>query len=212
MQDRQPPARRHGRGARWSQRWEDSLRARLGPSAWSAAPPCRSTRATRSAGGRSRCSATWSPTRCARAPAPTSPLLNAGTLRLDDVIRPGPLTNYQLESIFLFRRRDPGGHRPAHRGPPPDDARARRGRRLAGQGRVPAGLGGLLHLDPAALGQPDRRATFGGPPAASSRPNDTVRVAFPVYPACEGGDGYESPRPAAGLRPAAIGARGRWTC
>ena len=32
-------------------------------------------------------------------------LLNAGTLRLDDVIRPGPLSNYQLESIFLFAER-----------------------------------------------------------------------------------------------------------
>ena len=29
-------------------------------------------------------------------------MLNAGTLRLDDVIKPGPITNYQLESIFLF--------------------------------------------------------------------------------------------------------------
>jgi 5'-nucleotidase len=29
-------------------------------------------------------------------------LLNAGTLRLDDVIEPGPVSNYTLESLFLF--------------------------------------------------------------------------------------------------------------
>ena len=46
--------------------------APLGPERVVGRTACRSTPATRSAGGGSRCWAIWSPTRCARAPAPTS--------------------------------------------------------------------------------------------------------------------------------------------
>ena len=87
-------------------------------------------------------------------------LLNAGTLRLDDVIRPGPLSNYQLESIFLF----------------PDETRVLTvpltGARLRevlehGVADGSLGKGGFLQVsgvsftyDPAApIGQPDRGAT-----------------------------------------------------
>ena len=175
-------------------RWDDSLRARLGPSAWSGAPPCRSTRATRSAGGRSPCWATWSPTRCAAGTGTDVALLNAGTLRLDDVIRPGPISNYQLESIFLFPDETRVLTVPLTGARLRDAPGARRRRRLAGQGRVPAGLRGVVHLrsrrHPRAAGS---RATCAGRQAGRSGAGDTVRVAIPVYPACEGGDGYDVP-------------------
>ena len=123
-------------------------------------------------------------------------VLNAGTLRLDDVIRPGPLTNYQLESIFLFA----------------DETRVLTvpltGARLRsilehGVADGSLGKGGFLQVsglsftyDPAAPAgsriQGDVRRMTG----AALMPNDTLRVAVPVYPACEGGDGYVIPEAA----------------
>jgi len=123
-------------------------------------------------------------------------VLNAGTLRLDDVIRPGPLSNYQLESIFLFA----------------DETRVLTvplpGARLRdilehGVADGSLGKGGFLQVsglsftfDPAAptgkrLVGEVRRAS-GGTIGAG----DVVRVAIPVYPACDGGDGYEVPEAA----------------
>ena len=127
-------------------------------------------------------------------------VLNAGTLRLDDVIRPGPLSNYQLESIFLFA----------------DETRVlsvpMTGARLRtilehGVADGSLGKGGFLQVsgisftyNPAAPSgsriQGDVRRAGGRRPRAG----DTVRVAFPVYPACEGGDGYEIPEAGSGLR------------
>jgi len=123
-------------------------------------------------------------------------VLNAGTLRLDDVIRPGPLSNYQLESIFLF----------------PDETRVLTvpltGARLRdilehGVADGSLGKGGFLQVsgvsytyDPAAPSgrriRGDIRRADGGIIAAG----DHVRVAIPVYPACEGGDGYDVPEAA----------------
>jgi 5'-nucleotidase len=123
-------------------------------------------------------------------------VLNAGTLRLDDVIRPGPLSNYQLESIFLFA----------------DETRVLTvplsGARLRdilehGVADGSLGKGGFLQVsglsftfDPAA---PTGKRLVG----EVRRPNggiitagDSVRVAIPVYPACEGGDGYDVPEAA----------------
>ncbi len=120
-------------------------------------------------------------------------ILNAGTLRLDDVIRPGPLSNYQLESIFLF----------------PDETRVLTvpltGARLRailehGVADSSLGKGGFLQVsglsfryNPAAPSgsriQGEVRRSGGG----QVRPGDTLRVAVPVYPACEGGDGYSIP-------------------
>ena len=120
-------------------------------------------------------------------------LLNAGTLRLDDVIRPGPLSNYQLESIFLF----------------PDETRVltvpvtgARLRALLEHGVADGSLGkgGFLQVsgisftyDPAALSggriKGDVRRASGG----VIQSHDTLKVAIPVYPACEGGDGYDVP-------------------
>lgn len=123
-------------------------------------------------------------------------VLNAGTLRLDDVIRPGPLSNYQLESIFLF----------------PDETRVLSvpltGARLReilehGVADGSLGKGGFLQVsgvsfsyNPAAPTgnriQGEVRRASGG----ALRPGDTLRVAVPVYPACEGGDGYVIPEAA----------------
>ena len=179
------------------ERWEDSLRARLGPER----PVGATTVAidARDALGRQQESLLgdlvtdamrWG-TRADVA------VLNAGTLRLDDVIRPGPLSNYQLESMFLF----------------PDETRVLivplSGARLRevlehGVADGSLGKGGFLQVsgvaytyDPAAPTgsriRGDVRRTGGG----AIGPADTVRVAFPVYPACEGGDGYDVPEAAA---------------
>ena len=140
-----------------AERWEDSLRARLGPErvvARTAVP----IDARDEVGRREESLLGDLVTDAMRWGTSTDvALLNAGTLRLDDVIRPGPISNYQLESIFLFPGRDPGADRPAHRRPAPDAARARRGRRVAGKGAVPAGLGGVVQLrSQGAVGQPDQ--------------------------------------------------------
>jgi hypothetical protein len=134
-------------------------------------------------------------------------LLNAGTLRLDDVIRPGPLTNYQLESIFLFA----------------DETRVLSvpltGARLReilehGVSDGSLGKGGFLQVsgvgftyDPKApsghriVGE--LRRADGGVIAV----RDTLRVAIPVYPACEGGDGYVVPEAAPACADRAAGPR-----
>lgn len=124
-------------------------------------------------------------------------LINAGSMRLDDVIRAGSLTNYQLESIFLF----------------PDETRivsfpvaGERLRELLEHGVSDSALGkgGFLQVsgvtftyDPARPSGKrlvgDIRRAGGGPISAG----DTVRVAFDVYPACQGGDGYKVPEAAA---------------
>ena len=124
-------------------------------------------------------------------------LINAGTLRLDDVIGPGAVTSYQLESMFLF----------------PDDARVvvfpvTGGRLRAllehGVSEGNLGSGGFLQVsgvrfryDPA---QPSGSRITGPLTRPDGTPigaDETVRVAFPVYPACQGGDGFDVPEAAA---------------
>jgi 2',3'-cyclic-nucleotide 2'-phosphodiesterase (5'-nucleotidase family) len=123
-------------------------------------------------------------------------LLNAGTLRLDDVIRPGPLTNYQLESIFLF----------------PDETRVltvplsgARLRTLLEHGVADGSLGkgGFLQVSGVSFTydprRPSGRRLDGAIRSATGgviEERDTVNVAIPVFPACEGGDGYEIPESA----------------
>jgi 5'-nucleotidase / UDP-sugar diphosphatase len=124
-------------------------------------------------------------------------LINAGTLRLDDLIRPGPITSYQLESIFLFA----------------DETRVLgfpiSGSRLRtvlehGVSDSSLGKGGFLQVSGVSFtydpGAPsghriagDIRQTGGGAIGV----NDTLRVALPVYPACEHGDGYDVPEASA---------------
>jgi 5'-nucleotidase len=120
-------------------------------------------------------------------------LLNSGTLRLDNVIQPGPISNHQLESIFPFA----------------DQTRVitfpltgARLRRILEHG-VSSGIlgtGGFLQVsglsftfDPS---KPSGRRLVGDIRRASGgtlAPGDSVRVAFGVYSACEGGDGYSVP-------------------
>ncbi|HEY3012080.1 MAG TPA: bifunctional metallophosphatase/5'-nucleotidase [Gemmatimonadales bacterium] len=123
-------------------------------------------------------------------------LLNAGTLRLDHAIQPGPITNHQLEAIFPFA----------------DQTRVvtfrltgARLRRLLEQAvsEKVLGTGGFLQVsgvsftfDPA---RPSGSRVIGnvrrtdGPVLA---PSDTITAAFNIYPACEGGDGYSVPEAA----------------
>jgi 2',3'-cyclic-nucleotide 2'-phosphodiesterase (5'-nucleotidase family) len=120
-------------------------------------------------------------------------LINAGAMRLDDVIPPGPVTSYQLESIFLFA----------------DETRMVRfpltGSRLRevlehGVSDASLGKGGFLQVsgvryafDPARASgsriQGELRRADGRPVGSE----DTLSVAFAGYPACEGGDGYRIP-------------------
>jgi 2',3'-cyclic-nucleotide 2'-phosphodiesterase (5'-nucleotidase family) len=179
------------------ERWEDSLRARLGPErviGRTSVP----IDARDELGRRQESLLGDVVTDAMRWGARTDvALLNAGTLRLDDVIRPGPLSNYQLESIFLF----------------PDETRVLTvplaGARLRevlehGLADGSLGKGGFLQVsgvsytyDPARPSgsriEGDVRRTGGG----VIRTQDTVQVAIPVYPACDGGDGYEVPEAAA---------------
>ena len=124
-------------------------------------------------------------------------LLNSGTLRLDKVIPPGPVTNHHIESIFPF----------------PDQTRivtfpltGAQLRQVLEHSVSPGvlGSGGFLQVsglsfrfDPSRptgrrlLG--DIRREGGGILAA----RDTVRVSFGAYSACDGGDGYKVPQAAA---------------
>lgn len=120
-------------------------------------------------------------------------LLTSGTLRLDNVIKPGPISNHQLEAIFPFA----------------DQTRVvtfqltgARLRRLLEHGVSTGvlGTGGFLQVsglsftfDPS---KPSGRRLVGDLRRESGRtlaPDDSVRVAFGVYSACEGGDGYSVP-------------------
>jgi 5'-nucleotidase len=125
-------------------------------------------------------------------------MLNAGTLRLDDVIKPGPITNYQMESIFLFA----------------DETRVitftlsgARLREILEHGVADGSLGKGPFLqvsgvrftyDPAA---PSGRRIVGEVTRQSGaviHTGDSLKASFPVYPACDQGDGYDVPEARAG--------------
>jgi 5'-nucleotidase len=181
-------------------RWDDSLRARLGPErqVGRTAVPIDA----RDVAGRRQESLLGDlVTDAMRAGTRADvALLNAGTLRLDDVIRPGPLTNYQLESIFLFA----------------DETRVLSvplsGARLRavlehGVADGSLGKGGFLQVsgvsfryDPAHPSGSRLEGDIRGPAGGVITGADTVVVAVPVYPACEGGDGYDIPEAAAACR------------
>jgi len=177
-------------------RWDDSLRSRLGPER----PIGRTTvsiDARDAAGRRAESPLGDLVTDAMRAGTGTDvAVLNAGTLRLDDVIAPGPLTNYQLESIFLFA----------------DETRVltvpMTGERLRtvlehGVADGSLGKGGFLQVSGVAFTYDPRRPSGSRLQGALRTPagdtiggHDTVRVAVPVYPACEQGDGYDIPEAA----------------
>ena len=120
-------------------------------------------------------------------------LINAGAMRLDDVIPAGPVSNYQLESIFLFA----------------DETRVvsfpLTGARLRevlehGVSQASLGKGGFLQVSGIAFtfdpSKPTGSRLAGpvtGPRGGAVGPAETVTVAFPAYAACHGGDGYRIP-------------------
>jgi len=171
--------------------WGDSLRRRLGPEEVIGTAPApidardAVSRREESALGRIITDAMRAGTDADVA------LLNAGTVRLDDVIPAGPITNHTIESLFLFA----------------DEARVvtfpmtgSRLRELLEQGVSDRSIGSGAFLQVSGVSfayDPSRpsgsritgevRRSEGRP----VRPGDVLRVAFNVYPACEGGDRYD---------------------
>jgi 2',3'-cyclic-nucleotide 2'-phosphodiesterase (5'-nucleotidase family) len=120
-------------------------------------------------------------------------LLNSGTLRLDNVIQPGPISNHQLEAIFPFADQTRVVTFPL------SGAGLRRLLEHGVSSEV-LGTGGFLQVsglsftfDPS---RPSGRRVVGdlrGPSGRALAPDDSLRVAFGVYSACAGGDGYKVP-------------------
>ena len=120
-------------------------------------------------------------------------IMNSGTMRLDDVIPAGPITNYQIQSIFLF----------------PDESRmvtfpvtGARLREILEHGVSPGSVGRGPYLQVSGVkftwdaSKPGGSRIVGDitkPDGTVIKPTDTVRLSFGVYPACEGGDGYVVP-------------------
>jgi 2',3'-cyclic-nucleotide 2'-phosphodiesterase (5'-nucleotidase family) len=134
-------------------------------------------------------------------------IMNSGTMRIDDVLPAGPITNYQLESIFLF------GDETRIMTFPITGARLRE---ILEHGVAPGSVGKGPYLQVSGLkyswdpSRPagsrivgDIRKTDGG----VIRANDTIRLSFNVYPACEGGDGYVVPEAKAACDARASGPR-----
>lgn len=127
-------------------------------------------------------------------------LLNAGTLRLDDVIAIGPLSTYTLESLFLFA----------------DEARVvtfpLTGGRLRellehGVSASSVGTGAYVQVsgvtftyDAGGIEGHRIQGDLRRPDGSVIHPGDNLTVAFDVYPACTGGDGYAVPEAAAPCR------------
>ena len=120
-------------------------------------------------------------------------LLNSGTLRLDNVIQPGPISNHQLEAIFPFADQTrvvtfpltgAGVRRLLEHGVSSD---------VLGTGGFLQVSGLSFTFDPS---RPSGRRLVGdlrGPSGRALAQDDSVRVAFGVYSACAGGDGYSVP-------------------
>ncbi len=120
-------------------------------------------------------------------------IMNAGTMRIDDVIAAGPISNYQIESIFLF----------------PDDTKIMtfpiKGARLReilehGVAAGSVGKGAYLQVSGLKYSWDPKRATgsrivgnITKTDGTVIRASDTIKLSFNVYPACEGGDGYSVP-------------------
>jgi 2',3'-cyclic-nucleotide 2'-phosphodiesterase (5'-nucleotidase family) len=174
-------------------RWEDSLRTRLGPErvVATAIDPIDARDVT----NRRRESAIGDLVTDAIRAGTGAPvaIINAGAMRLDDVIPAGPVSNYQMESIFLFA----------------DETRIvtfpLTGTRLQevlehGVSDKGLGKGGFLQVSGISFGfDPDRPSgsRIAGPISRTGggaiAPTDTVSVAFAAFAACHGGDGYQVP-------------------
>jgi 5'-nucleotidase / UDP-sugar diphosphatase len=174
-------------------RWSDSLRRRLGPvktvgtAAVTIDPSNAASRRQESVLGDLVTDAMRTGT------AADVALLNAGTLRLDNAIQPGPITNHQLETIFPFA----------------DQTRvvtfSATGavlRRILEHGlsEKVLGTGGFLQVsgvsftyDPARSSGQRLIGDLKRSDGKSLASGDSIRIAVDVYPACNGGDGYSIP-------------------
>ena len=132
-------------------------------------------------------------------------LLNAGTLRLDNAIRPGPITNHQLEAVFPFADQTrvvtfslsgAGVRRILEHGV---------SRGILGSGGFLQVSGVSFTFDPSRPSGSRIVGEIRRSQGAVLGPGDTVVVAFGAYTACDGGDGYQVPEamPACGRREAA---------
>ena len=120
-------------------------------------------------------------------------IMNSGTMRIDDMLPAGPMTNYQLESIFLF----------------PDETRimtfpitGARLRTILEHGVAAGSVGKGPYLQVSGLKyswdpmKPSGSRIVGDIQKTDGtviKPGDTIRLSFNVYPACESGDGYSVP-------------------
>jgi 5'-nucleotidase/UDP-sugar diphosphatase len=118
-------------------------------------------------------------------------LVNAGAIRLDDVIHPGPITNYLLESLFLF------ADETRILAVPLTGARVRELlERSVSDGVI--GKGGFLQVSGLSFAYDPSKPSGSRVVGDVTRPNghaigpkDVLRVALPAYLACNGGDGYQ---------------------
>jgi len=120
-------------------------------------------------------------------------MMNSGTMRIDDILAAGPITNYQLESIFLF------GDETRIMTFPITGARLRV---LLEHGVADGSVGKGPYLQVSGL-----KYTWDHTKPSGSRivgdltktdgtvlgASDTINLSLNVYPACEGGDGYVVP-------------------
>lgn len=120
-------------------------------------------------------------------------LINGGAMRLDDIIRAGPVSSWQIESAFLFADETRVVTFPL------TGARLREVLETAVT-NANYGRGGYLQLSGVSfafdLSRPERQRIVGDLRRTDGRviaPGDTLRVAFVTYPACLGGDGYDIP-------------------
>jgi 2',3'-cyclic-nucleotide 2'-phosphodiesterase (5'-nucleotidase family) len=134
-------------------------------------------------------------------------ILNAGAMRLDGWLLPGPLRRYTLESLFLFADETRVVVVPLTGG---------RLRELLEHGVSDGlmGTGGFLQVSGLRYtvdrGRPSGTRVVGQLTSTDSRliaTSDRVRVAMPTYLACDGGDGYRVPEAATSCSSAASAPR-----
>jgi 2',3'-cyclic-nucleotide 2'-phosphodiesterase (5'-nucleotidase family) len=127
-------------------------------------------------------------------------LLNSGAIRIDDILYPGPLTNYALESLFLF------GDETRIVVVTLTGARVRELlERSLSDGVI--GKGGFLQVSGVSFAYdpslPSMSRIVGDvirPDGEVISPSTSLRVALPTYLACKRGDGYDVPEAASVCR------------
>jgi 5'-nucleotidase / UDP-sugar diphosphatase len=177
-------------------RWKDSLRARLGPrrilgtTQMTIGPADSTVRSRESILGDLVTDAIRAGTGSEVA------LLNAGALRLDHPIPPGPITNYDLQALLPFADQTPvvtfrlSGAR-------------LRSVLERGVSEPLLGTGGFLQVSGISFSfdstRPSGSRLIGEVKRSDGKvlgKADTVLVALNSYPACQGGDGYQIPEAA----------------